>query len=31
MIANLAFIPYSLLPGTPEPTAEEVEEGPGNE
>ncbi|HOJ13736.1 MAG TPA: cation:proton antiporter [Deltaproteobacteria bacterium] len=31
MIANLAFIPYSLLPGTPEPTAEEIEEGPGNE
>ncbi|MGD0211038.1 MAG: cation:proton antiporter [Desulfomonilia bacterium] len=31
MIANLAFIPYSLLPGTSEPTAEEVEEGPGNE
>jgi Kef-type K+ transport system membrane component KefB len=31
MVANLAFIPYSLLPGTPEPTAEEVEEGPGNE
>ena len=31
MIASIAFIPYSLLPGVPEPTAEEVEEGPGNE
>jgi len=31
MIANLAFIPYSLLPGRPEPTSEEIEEGPGNE
>lgn len=31
IIANIAFIPYSLLPGTPEPTAEEIEEGPGNE
>lgn len=31
MIANLAFISYSLLPGVPEPTPEEVEEGPGNE
>jgi Kef-type K+ transport system membrane component KefB len=31
MIANLAFIPYSLLPGTPEPTDEDVEEGVGNE
>jgi glutathione-regulated potassium-efflux system ancillary protein KefC len=31
MIANLAFIPYSLLPNVPEPTDEEIEEGMGNE
>jgi Kef-type K+ transport system membrane component KefB len=31
VIANLAFIPYSLLPGTPEPTDEDMEDGLGNE
>lgn len=31
MIANFAFIPYSLLPGVPEPTEEELVDGPGNE
>ncbi len=31
IIANLAFIPYSLLLGRPEPTAEEVEDGFGDE
>ncbi len=31
IIANLAFIPYSLLPDRPEPTVEEVEDGLGDE
>ena len=30
-IVNLAFIPYSLLPGVPEPTPEEVEDSIGDE